>query len=305
LRGAALTELGRTREALRALEAALERDGDLALAWHELAYAAFRVGEYSRALLALDRAFALEPHTDSLILRGRILREAGQYEAAEVAFEAAQQASEHDVPQRDAEREIAATRRAASLGGKRPRQFTVRETIFVESGSVVLEPEADDTEMAAALARAIAGLWALVRQLGWRPAAVAGAQPGDAALATAASRAVGADVVAAAALDPADRPLVVSVINHGSEEWAKQVGRLARWRAGATLALVQLPGVREPADLVGMIRSMAAEAAHRATAAALELSAAPPDIAEAALLAASAQAPWRRRSGQGAVTTSS
>src|SRR5260370_28012100 len=47
LKGAALSELGRTREAVQALEAALERDGHLALAWHELPYAAFKVGEFS------------------------------------------------------------------------------------------------------------------------------------------------------------------------------------------------------------------------------------------------------------------
>ncbi|MEK6610083.1 MAG: tetratricopeptide repeat protein, partial [Gemmatimonadota bacterium] len=67
LRGAALAELGQTRDAVRSLERALECDGNLALAWHELAYAAFKAGEYSRALLALDRAFALEPHTDTLM----------------------------------------------------------------------------------------------------------------------------------------------------------------------------------------------------------------------------------------------
>ncbi|HWO90261.1 MAG TPA: tetratricopeptide repeat protein, partial [Gemmatimonadales bacterium] len=138
LEGAALAELGRVKEAVASLEGALERDGNLALAWHELAYAAYRVGEFARALLALDRAFALEPHTDTLMLRGRILREAGQYEAALVAFEAAHQSAEHDVPKRDAEREMAATRRAAALGGKRPRDFTARERLFAETGSAVL-----------------------------------------------------------------------------------------------------------------------------------------------------------------------
>jgi len=36
LRGAALSELGRTREAVQALEAALERDGNLALAYERM-----------------------------------------------------------------------------------------------------------------------------------------------------------------------------------------------------------------------------------------------------------------------------
>jgi len=95
LKGAALTELGRYREALAVLDQAVESDPDLALVWHELGYAAYRLGDRNRALLALDRAFALEPHTETLRLRGRILRDAGRYQAAEVAFEGAAQAAEH------------------------------------------------------------------------------------------------------------------------------------------------------------------------------------------------------------------
>jgi len=70
LRGAALTELGRYPEALAELERAVEADPDLGLVWHELGYAAYKIGDRNRALLALDRAFALEPHTDTLRLRG-------------------------------------------------------------------------------------------------------------------------------------------------------------------------------------------------------------------------------------------
>src|SRR6266571_3922137 len=82
LKGAALIELTRYRDALATLEQAVEFDPDLALVWHELGYAAFRLGDRNRALLALDRAFALEPHTETLRLRGRILRDAGRYHAA-------------------------------------------------------------------------------------------------------------------------------------------------------------------------------------------------------------------------------
>src|SRR3989442_1424115 len=92
LRGAALTELGRYPEALAELERAVEVDPDFALVWHELGYAAYKLGDRNRALLALDRAFALEPHTDTLKLRGQVLRDAGRYQAAEVAFEGAAQA---------------------------------------------------------------------------------------------------------------------------------------------------------------------------------------------------------------------
>src|SRR5207249_6050794 len=84
-------ELTRYRDALATLEQALEFDPDLALVWHELGYAAFRLGDRNRALLALDRAFGLEPHTETLRLRGRILRDAGRYQAAEVAYEGAAQ----------------------------------------------------------------------------------------------------------------------------------------------------------------------------------------------------------------------
>src|SRR5438445_797506 len=95
LMGAALVELERYREALRTLEEAVELDPDLALVWHELGYAAFRLGDRNRALLALDRAFALEPHTETLRLRGRILRDAGRYQAAEGTYEGAAQAADH------------------------------------------------------------------------------------------------------------------------------------------------------------------------------------------------------------------
>src|SRR5713226_7564334 len=106
LRGAALTELGRYQDALAELERAVEVDPDLALVWHELGYVAYKLGDKNRALLALDRAFSLEPHTDTLKLGGQVLRDAGRYQAAEVAFEGAAQAAEHAEQRADAEREI-------------------------------------------------------------------------------------------------------------------------------------------------------------------------------------------------------
>src|SRR6185369_9887015 len=129
LRGAALTELGRYPEALAELERAVEADPDLGLVWHELGYAAYKLGDRNRALLALDRAFALEPHTDTLKLRGQILREAGRYQAAEVAFEGAAQ---------DAEREIVTTRRYGAYAPRRPEDLTPAEHWFADTGSVVL-----------------------------------------------------------------------------------------------------------------------------------------------------------------------
>lgn len=297
LQGAALGELGRTREAVRALEGALERDGNLALAWHELAYAAYRVGEYSRALLALDRAFALEPHTDTLMLRGRILREAGQFEASLVAFEGAHQSAVHEPQRRDAEREMQATRRAAALGGKRPKQFTRRERAFVESGATLLDAGTADADLASLLALCVAAFAALVHAVGWHPAAVAPLTADDEPLADALARALGAHRSLLAALDPADRPLVVTAWLDGGEDWTKQVERLTRWKAGTTFALVQAPGVTAAADVVGTVRGVAgAGDVYRALLPALRTRVdETPDVREAVALAVSPEAPWRRR----------
>src|SRR2546426_2688709 len=159
LKGAALIELERYREAIATLEQAVESDPDLALVWHELGYAAFRLGDKNRALLALDRAFALEPHTETLQLRGRILREAGRYQAAEVAFEGAAQAAEHGDQRQEAEREILATRRFAFYAPRRPDDLSADERWFAETGAVVLardpapDPPADEALVQAFLDR--------------------------------------------------------------------------------------------------------------------------------------------------------
>ncbi|MFI5280371.1 MAG: hypothetical protein ACHQU1_07740 [Gemmatimonadales bacterium] len=299
LKGAALSELGRIREAVQALEAALERDGNLALAWHELAYAAFKVGEFSRALLALDRAFALEPHIDTLLLRGRILREAGQYEAAEVAFDAAQQATEHDVPKREAVREGLATRRAAALGGKRPAAFTAREHVFAETGTATIDAGKPDAGLTAdLLASCLAALPGLIAGAAWKPAVVASAAGVDGVLAQAVAKALGVGTMMIAAIDPVDRPLIVTLMNDSNAEWTKQAKRLSRWRAGTTFALVQQPGVCDPADIAGAIRALPAEEVRAVAGAALALaSSEPADVTETAQLVSNARAPWFRRAG--------
>src|SRR5205814_434886 len=101
----------------------------------------FRLGDRNRALLALDRAFALEPHTETLRLRGRILRDAGRYQAAEVAYEGAAQAAEHTEQRLGAEREIAITRRYAFYAPRRPDDLSPAERWFAETGTVVLAPD--------------------------------------------------------------------------------------------------------------------------------------------------------------------
>lgn len=258
LTGAALTELGRTREAVEALEAAIERDGNLALAWHELAYAAYRAGEYSRALLVLDRAFTLEPHTDTLLLRGRILRDAGQFDAAEVAFEGAAQSAEHDLPRREAEREILATRRAAGLARRRPRDFTVRERAFAQLGAVLLDGGtgalgAADPATVELFAGCIRACTQLAGTLGWPIATCSGVHAEDAPLAEAVGRGLRVPVLPAVAVDAGDRPLLVTVRGDG-EEWRKQLARLDRWKSGYAFALTQSAETQDPADVIGTLR---------------------------------------------------
>src|SRR5213082_1464050 len=185
LKGAALIELERYREALATLEQAVEADPDLALVWHELGYAAFRLGDGNRALLALDRAFGLEPHTETLRLRGRILRDAGRYQAAEVAYEGAAQAAEHPEQRASAEREIAATRRYAFYAPRRPDELTPAERWFAETGTVVLaSADASDAPDDATLAAAFLDL---ARDSGWRFGQIVVAQrpqPADAGWST-------------------------------------------------------------------------------------------------------------------------
>lgn len=151
LKGAALVELGRFREGLSALDDAARLDPDLGLVWHEAGYAAYRIGELSRALMALDRAFALEPHGGTLQLRGLVLRAAGRYLAAEVAFEGAAQAAEFPAQRQAAEREVRRTRRYAAFPGFRPDTLTPSRHWFAETGSVPLSSTvgtpAGDTEL--------------------------------------------------------------------------------------------------------------------------------------------------------------
>lgn len=164
LEGAALIELARYPEALRALEGAIDADPDLAVVWHELGYAAYRLGEPSRALAALDRAFALEPHTATLLLRGRILLDAGRYVAAEVAFEGAAQAASFEEQRREAQQLIDVARRFGLFSTQQPSTLTPPRRFFADTGTVVLASasgQSDDDEVIAALAT-------LAADLGWR-----------------------------------------------------------------------------------------------------------------------------------------
>jgi hypothetical protein len=252
-RGAALTELGRFPEALAELDRAVEVDPDLALTWHELGYAAYKLGDRNRALLALDRAFALEPHTDTLKLRGQVLREAGRYQAAEVAFEGAAQAAEHVEQRDDAEREIATTRRYGFYAPRRPDDLSAAERWFADTGSVVLAstpgPVAPSDETIVATFAEVAA------NCDWHFGQVILLGPEFPACNDLAYR-VGAPLVSPSAFDPAACPLIVGVRPLvGDRTWTGIVGRLANESIGLVLALEHAAEAQPPvtADVIGVL----------------------------------------------------
>src|SRR5205809_4428982 len=235
LRGAALTELGRYREALAELERAVEVDPDLALVWHELGYAAYKLGDKNRALLALDRAFALEPHTDTLKLRGQILRDAGRYQAAEVAFEGAAQAAEHAEQRGDAEGEIATTRRYGAYAPRRPDDLTPAERWFADTGSIVLAstpgPVAPSDETIVATFAEVAA------NCDWHFGQVILFGPEFPACNDLADR-MGAPLVTPSGFDPAVCPLIVGLRPLPADRtWTGIVGRLASQSIGLVFAI--------------------------------------------------------------------
>jgi Flp pilus assembly protein TadD len=253
LRGAALTELGRYQEALAELERAVEADPDLALVWHELGYAAYRLGDKNRALLALDRAFALEPHTDTLKLRGQVLREAGRYQAAEVAFEGAAQAAEHAEQRADAEREIAATRRYGYYSPRRPDDLTSAERWFADTGTIVLAstpgPVAPSDETLVATFAEVAA------NCDWQFGQMILLGPEFPACNDLAER-MEAPLVTPAAFDPTVCPLVVALRPLLADKtWSGIVGRLTDQATGLVLALEHPAETPEgtTADVIGVL----------------------------------------------------
>ena len=244
LLGAALIELGRYADALAALERAVEADPDLALVWHELGYAAYKLGDKNRALLALDRAFALEPHTETLKLRGRVLRDAGRYQAAEVAFEGAAQAAEHPEQRSESEREIATTRRYALYAPRKPDDLGPSERWFADTGTVVLAP--DPGPVAPSDETLIATFAELAADSGWEFGQVV-TVGGRAALWASLGEQLNAPVVGAAAFDPPTCPLVVAPAPAPLDRsWLKLTGAVQAQGAGLVFAL------DHPADVAGI-----------------------------------------------------
>src|SRR5437879_3062510 len=235
LEGAALVELERIPDALASLERAAEADPDLALVWHELGVAAWKLGDGNRALLALDRAFALEPHTETLKLRGRILREAGRYAAAEVAFEAAAQAAEHREQREEAEREILATQRYAFWAPRRPDDLQAAERWFADTGAVVLAPVPGPVPPSdEALAKAFVEL---AQDSGWRFGQVVAVGP-SLSVWTPLAEALGAPLLGGDAFDPHAVPLVAALRPLAPEAgWPGLVAAITEARAGLVFVL--------------------------------------------------------------------
>jgi tetratricopeptide (TPR) repeat protein len=252
LSGAALIELERYRDALTMLERAAESDPDLALVWHELGYAAYRLGDRNRALLALDRAFGLEPHTETLQLRGRILRDAGRYQAAEVAYEGAAQAAEHAEQRAAAEREIAVTRRYAFYAPRRPDELAPGERWFAETGTVVLASQpATDPPDDATLAAAFLDL---ARDSGWQFGQIVMLGPALPAWRTLAD-AFGVPLVPRTGFDPAACPLVVAQRPQPADAgWTAVAAAVAEHATGLVFVLEH---AAEPtagnADVIGVL----------------------------------------------------
>src|SRR6266849_2986727 len=253
LKGAALIELARFPDALAVLDRAVEADPDLALVWHELGYAAYKLGDRNRALLALDRAFALEPHTDTLKLRGQVLREAGRYQAAEVAFEGAAQAAEHAEQRADAEREIATTRRYGSFAPRRPEDLSASERWFADTGSIVLAPTpgpvapSDETIVATFAEVAANSDWHFGQVIQLGPEFPAGTDLADR---------LGAPLVTPAELDPAVCPLIVGLRPLPADRgWNDTVAKVTSQQIGLVFAL-EHPS-EEPAtvtsDVIGVL----------------------------------------------------
>lgn len=253
LAGAALGGQGRHREGLMELERAIATDPDFAPVWHEIGRAAFRLGEHARALLALDRAFALEPVPETLYLRGEVLRSAGRYTAAEVAFEGAGQTAESAEQRLAADDQIRVTRRYAALSAGRPEQLGVAERWFAEGGGVPLCRSgqglpASDREILDEFVR-------LARSSGWQFSELRRIDPwnGWADLAAALEL-----PLASGPLEPAAIPLVAAVRPAGAgEEWQQALRMVHGLGRGLIFLLIQPEG-DTAADVVGTFEALAA-----------------------------------------------
>src|SRR2546426_216733 len=214
---------------------------------------AYRLGDRNRALLALDRAFALEPHTETLRLRGRILRDAGRYQAAEVAFEGAAQAAEHGEQREEAEREIASTRRYVFYAPRRPDQLSPAERWFADTGTVVLTPDAGPVAPSDAVL--VKAFFEVARDSGWRFGQVVALGPALPAWEELA-RSLHAPLVARTAFDPEATPLVVAERPLGADSNWAQLGAAVRQRGSGLTFVLEHPAedpAEAGADVIGVL----------------------------------------------------
>ena len=149
----------------------------------------------------------MEPHTETLILRGRILRDSGELYAAEVAFEGARHSASHDAQQTVIEHEIAITRRAGAYPPTWIRKPTEGETWFAEHGAVVIATETSDRiptddELEQ-------GLIELIGDRGWSFGELA--TPDDPARWKGLAEALDLNIVPLRELNPDRTPLLVSI----------------------------------------------------------------------------------------------
>jgi len=249
LKGAALVELGRYREGLVALEQAAARNPDFAMVWHEAGYAAYRLGEHDRALLALDRAFALEPHSGTLHLRGKILRGAGRYLAAEVAFSGAVESAEYPEQRAEAERQVAITRRYAAFAGRRPAELTATQRWFGDHGASLLTRA--DGEHHPSPERLVQEFITVAREEEWRFSHLVTTDEWDGWVALAAALDLpGHD---GASLPPDAVPLVVGLRPGGvGSSWALANRQVLRSEEGLTFSVFQ-PLSGPVADVAGIL----------------------------------------------------
>jgi Flp pilus assembly protein TadD len=265
LKGAALVEMGRLRPALTFLQASAELDPDFGMVWHEMGYAAYRLGEFNHALLALDRAFALDPRSGTLHLRGKILRTSGQFMAAEVAFAGAAEAAEFPEQKAEAEHQIQITRRFAHFG-RRPAELNEQERWFAEQGTVFL---AGPQMQSILLEAALEGFANLAGRLDWRFTTLAPVDewPGWTSLATMLGIPVEPDLRPAFGLIPL---IVARRPDCTDPRWMLGTKAVAATGAGLTFVLEQ-PQDHPPADVALQMEGAQGGALDLEAAAALAL----------------------------------
>src|SRR5438093_414712 len=162
--------------------------------------------------------------------QGRVLRAAGRYPAAEVAYGGAARAAEHAGQREAAEREILVTRRYAFYAPRRPEDLAPAERWFAETGSVVLAAAAGgDVPDDATLVHAFLDL---ASDSGWRFGQVVTVGPALPAWQALAEE-LRLPLSGRAAFDPEAVPLVVAQRPlPGDAGWSALPSAVARGGAG-------------------------------------------------------------------------